>query len=172
MINIAAMELQYGYVVSIVPVTWKDTLVGMEREIVSYDFAKQFADACLNNGQYSDLFVELLEVNHFHDAVKHVEALASTEAEHDVMDIAHSKEKWLLAILTWVYENQGSFDDPLGVVEELYAKFEYPKDIENFVRYMPTTLPDLGSKQRNEERLILFWHEYIQSKKLEYQNAG
>ena len=47
------------------------------------------------------------------------------------------QESWLYAILTWVYEHRDKLPDPLGIVEELYADFDYPPEISSFVRYMP-----------------------------------
>lgn len=44
---------------------------------------------------------------------------------------------WLLLVLSWVLENRDEFDDPLGLVELLYADFDYPEEIEGLVRFMP-----------------------------------
>lgn len=50
---------------------------------------------------------------------------------------AGSSEVWLYLALRAVYESRRQIDDPLGVVEQVYADFEYPETIAPFVRYMP-----------------------------------
>jgi len=47
---------------------------------------------------------------------------------------------WLLLVLAWVLERQDEFEDPLGVVEMLYSDFDYPREIEGLVRFMPQQL--------------------------------
>lgn len=44
---------------------------------------------------------------------------------------------WLFLSLAFVFERRDECDDPLGVVEDLYALFEYPDEIQGLVRYMP-----------------------------------
>jgi hypothetical protein len=46
---------------------------------------------------------------------------------------------WRRRALRWLYEHRDEVDDPLGVVEEIYAHFGYPEDMASFVRYMPPT---------------------------------
>jgi hypothetical protein len=50
---------------------------------------------------------------------------------------AGSSEVWLYLVLLAVYGSRGRIDDPLGVVEQVYADFEYPEAIAPLVRYMP-----------------------------------
>lgn len=56
-------------------------------------------------------------------------------------DSDHPARKWLYLELKAAYLNQDRLPDPLGLVEELYAEFDYPADVARFVRYMPI-LPD------------------------------
>ena len=44
---------------------------------------------------------------------------------------------WLFMVLAWVLARRDQFDDPLGVVELVYADFEYPDEIQGLVRFMP-----------------------------------
>ncbi len=43
---------------------------------------------------------------------------------------------WLFLALAYVFDRREEFEDPLAVVEELYALFEYPDEIQGLVRYM------------------------------------
>jgi hypothetical protein len=82
-------------------------------------------------------------------------------------------ETWLCILLAWLFENRRSVDDPLGLVEEIYADFEYPKKVAAFVRYMPSDEPPLGTKEQNEERLIRKWGEFVANcRKLHDHTSG
>jgi hypothetical protein len=45
--------------------------------------------------------------------------------------------KWTYLQLKAAYEMRDRLRDPLGVVEEIYAKFDYPAPVAAFIRYMP-----------------------------------
>ena len=45
------------------------------------------------------------------------------------------------------------------------SDFDYPKDISNFVRYMPISQPNLGSVELNTERLFTNWKSFLEDKK-------
>jgi hypothetical protein len=68
---------------------------------------------------------------------------------------------WANAVLAWVYEHRSSCDDLLSVVEEIYADFGYPSELAQFVRYMPSNAPDLGSREANEYRMIASMGRYV-----------
>jgi hypothetical protein len=81
-------------------------------------------------------------------------------AERDKMRL------WLYLILAWIYERRNSIGDPLGVVEMVYADFDYPDEIAHLVRYMPP-LPgnDLGAAALMSE-----WKSYIDEETLYLRN--
>lgn len=56
-------------------------------------------------------------------------------------------------LLHWVFEHKEYYEDPLREVEFIYADFDFPKSIVNFVRYMPTDQPLLSTVEANIERL-------------------
>lgn len=87
-----------------------------------------------------------------------VEALADAERAQDEEAI---QGKWLYLVLAWIFEHRESSADPLGTVEEVYADFGHPDAIVGFVRYMPSTEPDLGSREANEHRLYEKWKAYL-----------
>jgi hypothetical protein len=65
---------------------------------------------------------------------------------------------WLSMALAWVLRSQGLFDDPLGVVELLYADFGYPPAIEGLVRYMPQ--PE--GAEPGTDGLMTRWAAYVE----------
>jgi hypothetical protein len=65
---------------------------------------------------------------------------------------------WLYLALAWVYENRNDYSDPLSIVEQLYADFEYPNEIEGFVRFMPPGEGQLTGEAAVYER----WRAYLE----------
>jgi hypothetical protein len=63
----------------------------------------------------------------------------------------------LFLLLAWLYENRGKVQDPLGLVEELYADFDYPEQIAGFVRYMPPQDPS----RVGDSYLVENWRRYL-----------
>jgi hypothetical protein len=87
-----------------------------------------------------------------------VAALAEAEPEPEAGAI---ERKWLYLVLAWLFERRADHADPLELVEAVYADFGYPPEIAPFVRYMPMTGPDLGSREANEARMYDHWRHYL-----------
>ena len=71
---------------------------------------------------------------------------------------------WLRIILAWLYAQRGEIADPLGAVEEIYADFDYPSEISDFVRYMPPGDgydPQAHTHEENIARLYCKWREFL-----------
>ncbi len=71
-----------------------------------------------------------------------------------------SDRYWLFICLAWVFETENT-DRGFMLVEELYAAFDYPPEIEAFVPYMPMVGPDLGSKAANKARMRDTWSRFL-----------
>ena len=74
------------------------------------------------------------------------------------------KSKWLYLVSRWVFEHRDQVTDPLGIMEELYADFEYPSELAPLIRYMPPIDgydPAGHTRQENESRLFDKWREYL-----------
>jgi hypothetical protein len=81
-------------------------------------------------------------------------------------DQSASDRRLLFLILYWAYENRSKLQDPLGIVESLYADFGYPPEVRSFVRYMPPDEnyePNAHSFAENEKRLFDRWEGYLKS---------
>lgn len=78
-----------------------------------------------------------------------VHRLAATDSEI-------SRDKWLFVLLAWLYANRDEVDEPFAIVEQLYADFDYPPQIEAFVRYMPAKNSAAG-----DEHLLEAWKRYL-----------
>lgn len=67
--------------------------------------------------------------------------------------------------MKWVFENKEHYADPFEVVETIYADFDYPEEISQFVRYMPSNQPLLDLVDFNKERLYKNWSDYLEKQK-------
>lgn len=65
------------------------------------------------------------------------EVLESLDDPERIHDPRESARKWLYLQLKAAYDERERLSDPLGVVEEIYADFDYPSAVAPFVRYMP-----------------------------------
>ncbi|EPH9348967.1 TPA: DUF2247 family protein, partial [Neisseria gonorrhoeae] len=76
----------------------------------------------------------------------------------------YSPKNWLYILLNDVFHRKEEFEDPLGEVEKIYADFDYPEEIESFVRYMPPKdgyIPSNHSYEENIARLYSHWEHYL-----------
>jgi len=82
------------------------------------------------------------------------------------------RQKWLFIVLSWLWNNRASFEDPLSEVEIIYADFDYPAEIEGFVKYMPPSDgydPSTHSQTENMNHLMENWVNYLEEKFVEYK---
>lgn len=101
------------------------------------------------------------------DALRLASTLATGEPPVDEPEI---EARWLYLVLRWVYENRDTLLDPLGVVEELYADFGYPRGMETFVRFMPSTDawdPSAHTPAENDARMIANWAAWLGARERE-----
>lgn len=89
-----------------------------------------------------------------------VGALAAREGStQDAIRIA-----WLRILVAWVYDNRTRFPNPLGILEGLYADFDYPDEIHHLI---PFNVPSDGYRpqdhthEENIARLMSMWGEYV-----------
>ena len=85
------------------------------------------------------------------------EVLTMLDDPERIHDPRESARKWLYLELKAAYLNRGRLTDPLGVVEQIYADFDYPPVVEPFVRYMPLRPGD----EAGEPALLKRWLHYL-----------
>lgn len=69
-------------------------------------------------------------------------------------------------ILSWIFENKDNIQDPLMLVEKIYADFDYPEEIYDLIRYnVPKDgcRPQDYSKKENTQRLMKKFKNYCNS---------
>jgi hypothetical protein len=81
-------------------------------------------------------------------------------AKIDTGDASSTQGVWLYLALDWIHGHRESYADVLQAVEMLYADFDYPLEIEGFVRFMPIKPGmDVGTAAIEER-----WQEYLEMK--------
>lgn len=142
---------------------WSDIAWGFQNGWLDAVSVVEYAVSQLAEGEdQSVAVVELagLTRSEFVEVPFLLEKVVSTGAE----DSTISRRKWLYLVLAWVYEHRADLADPLEVVEQLYADFGYPEEIQGFVRYMPPESnyePKAHTHAENVDRLLSKWKEYL-----------
>ena len=100
-----------------------------EQSAVEVALAKVERGTVLNEAEERLAFLLSDEFDQVQDILSDLAREVSDEREND--------RYWLCMALAWLRRNQAHCPDPLGVIELLYADFDYPPEIEGLVRYMP-----------------------------------
>lgn len=148
------------------PLTWRDIEYGYSRQLLGWRTVTDIAAERVKHGSVNPLELELAGVGKDTDwkVGDLVRRLADNEPPQHECGIA---EKWLFIALKWLYDNKGEFENPLREVEELYAEFDYPSAIAQFVGFLPPTdgyRPDLHTPEENAQRLYNLWAAYLRSR--------
>jgi hypothetical protein len=72
---------------------------------------------------------------------------------------------WLFLALAWLHEHRSEHLEPLEVIEELYADFDYPEEIEGLVRFMPPPHGAATGHRAIEQR----WEDFVSRKSAQYR---
>lgn len=131
-------------------INWKELLYGFEHGFVDEKGVSKYACKTLTE-KSSQEAIELASL------LPHETYLASgllqSLADKDLSPTTDSTKPWIFLLLSFLLEHKEDYEDPLEIVEELYANFDYPEKIASLVRYMPAPEGVEGS----EERLFENW---------------
>jgi hypothetical protein len=150
-------KISYEFLRQRVKISWRDVQFGLEHQLIGPIVAIQLAAARCEADSASQDEVELggrLESESICELVRRL-------ADAEIMTEEDIQTKWLYLVLAWLFENRALVNDPLGMVEEIYSDFGYPREMSSFVRYMPMVGPDLGSHSQNEARLYERWEKFL-----------
>ena len=156
----AIVEIPYQFLSQRVDLGWDEIKFGLDHQLLRPKAAieKATEQLCGTDAAPKEV-VELASLAESEPVADLVARLAKAQTP-PVEE--HVKAKWLYLALAWLFENRQSLVDPLGMVETVYADFDYPKEIAPFVRYMPMDGPDLGNREQNEARMFERWKSYLE----------
>ena len=142
--------------------TWDDLLWAYGRHMLTWKDLVTVAEKRVDDGIANDLEFQMAGVNKENIwKIRDLEPQMTSGDSHAEID---SEKKWLRLALKWSYENRELSHDPLGDVEKIYADFDYPPEIESFVRYMPPSDgydPTRHSMAENHARLLENWRMFV-----------
>jgi len=164
------MDVPLSFINARTGLTWREIAYGIDNGLLRPAAAIDFATACVGSDEdpSSDI-VELAGLRPDEPTRELVDKIAGMQSEQDS---AYIRGKWLYLVLAWLFENREAFAEPLAIVEEVYADFDYPEDVASFVRYMPMRGPDLGSAAANRKRLFDNWKLYLDKAALTFGRSG
>ncbi|PJF02388.1 DUF2247 family protein [Acinetobacter seifertii] len=152
-----------------VNLSWCDIKWGYENNLITSELPIKKAENIVLTEIYTKAELELsfLIPNQSNDIFPFLNELCS-ETNKDSM----IREKWLYILLSWLWINRANFEDPLDEVESIYTDFDYPAEIDSFIKYMPPNdgdNPSLYSYAENINRLMKNWENYLQKAALKYK---
>ncbi|MCZ4281967.1 DUF2247 family protein [Kiloniella laminariae] len=162
------IKLSYRYVSKKCKLTWQEIIFAIQCNIFTpYSAVEHGVSLLLADEEYSGSLCELASLSEEESLLNNgsmvyplVDDLIASE-EKQRLDFIRSK--WLYLTLLWVYENKDRYNDPLEIVDEVYADFDYPRSIEAFVTYMYSDESDIENKERTTNHLYEKWSMYLQN---------
>lgn len=168
--NTLHISLPYDYVVSHVSLTWSDLLFALEHDLMAKNAAVKYAyDVIEKEEKPTQTVLALAWVNNEEEMDFYLNELTNQIVEQEENT---SQEKFLYLLLNWIFEHKEQCSDPLQMVETIYADFDYPEKISNFVRYMPSSESRLNSVEASIERLFNNWAIYLKAAKIKFSKVN
>lgn len=153
------LPLTAEFVLENVRMSWPEMLWGHEVGLVGWRTLKEFATAALETRPDDEELSGL--ANLAKEYANTAEEIArSLAARHPAEDATVIQKKWLYLLLKRLYEERSSVEDPFGLVEQIYADFDYPQELERFVRWMPSKEP-VRTPQEGAARMERSWRAYL-----------
>ena len=149
--------IPYDFVAKNAKLAWQEVRFGMDKGFIGRETPIELAmQAVLADEENPDV-LELASLTTKDSVGEIVSSLADAEKPVEPRDVERT---WLFLVLAWLLSRKEEYSDSLGLVEKVYADFDYPEEISAFVRYMPMHGEDLGV-EANEARLFDRWSEYV-----------
>jgi hypothetical protein len=152
-------KIPYDFLRQRVSLSWPEIKYGVDHQLIAPKVAIDKAtDRLCSSANVSGDEIELAGRSESDSILELVSRLANSENTSTEESI---RAKWLYLALAWLFENRESVNNPLGIVEDVYSDFDYPREVAAFVRSMPMVGPDLGNREQNEARLYEYWKSYL-----------
>ncbi|UHQ20251.1 DUF2247 family protein [Lysobacter sp. KIS68-7] len=158
--------LSFEFVRAHASLTWKEAFWGFQQGLIDWEALKDLAGEKLCQGSEQEGEIALAGLTHAEatEARALAKQLADTE---EATPEGHEQKVWLFLSLANLFLRRTEVDDALADVEAVYANYGYPTEIENFVRFMPTSdgyEPLKHSHEENVQRLYRNWATYLRSR--------
>lgn len=105
-----------------------------------------FAMSELLNGKEDDIFYELLCDDNLNEAIYQVKQYAEKTPQNLKLNEDLARRKWRYCKVYDVYYSEESTEEKLNKVAIIYDEFDFPKDMEQMIYYLPPKDGIYGSK--------------------------
>lgn len=137
--------------------TWQELDWAIKRNIICKQDVINYAIKILNNGLKNfDLVLQLSIAEHYENIDSILEELMRSDEKKPEKCI---EDKWRYAILLYLYIHKDIIKNVYEDIEIVYADFDYPPDMNGFIRYMPL---------ENDKGIEENWKQYLYEKKKKY----
>ncbi|MGN0463441.1 MAG: DUF2247 family protein [Acutalibacteraceae bacterium] len=167
--NSLSLVIPISYAIEHAKLNWNDIFFAFCNWYINnesvIEFAKYVVDDYINDEIVLDLVcLSPNEVNR--------ESLLNDFLLHliDKNKMNEAKSKFLYIVLSFIFDRKVFFEDPARAVEVVYADFNYPEEIKDFVRFMPVSKDVMGLEFDETERIFNNWKKYLDSCKIKYSS--
>ncbi|EGL19879.1 MULTISPECIES: DUF2247 family protein [unclassified Paenibacillus] len=165
--NSLNISLPYDYVTNLINLTWSDLLFAVEQGYMSREAAVEHAINIVGKEKEKthQKVLELACLTNEESNFWYIDELLNQIYEQDG---SSSRDKFLFLLLNWIFEHKELYLDPLEMVENIYADFNYPEKISEFVRYMPSKRTITSLVKLNTAYLYNRWKEFLEQERVKY----
>ncbi|MBP2153427.1 MULTISPECIES: DUF2247 family protein [Erwinia] len=154
----------FNSIIDDIELNWDDISWGYKKHLIGWKDLVNYANKEILLGNTNEFVneISLIDKNSTYRLDELLEKIVTSPDDYN-------NEKWLYISLLQLFSLKESIEDPLGEVEKIYEDFDYPEDIESFVRYMPVNEnydPSKHTPEENTQRLYEKWALYLDSKKM------
>ncbi|WP_077927561.1 DUF2247 family protein [Wohlfahrtiimonas populi] len=157
------INITYDFMVNALDtISWKELLWGIKNHIINSDVINAIAydKYCLDDE--NDQILLLTYQNEDDYSFLHNLCLLSSKEDTDI-----DYNKLLYLILFWLYSNQEKYNDPMKIIELIYANFDYPESLKSFIGY-----ESYDGKCFGRQYMYDNWFRYINENKLKYKSIN
>lgn len=153
------LPLTTKFVLENAHVSWPEILWAHEMGLIGWRTLKEFAIAALPSAPDDEELSRLAHLSN-EDAGMAEDIARPLVARDPALDTAVVEKKWLCLLLKQLYEDKSRVSDPFGLVEQIYADFNYPEELESFVRWMPSSEP-VRTPEEAAAAMDRSWRTYL-----------
>lgn len=161
---------------------WRTLYVGLKLDIIKYSDIVNYAVEFLT--KHPDISNQnIVQLAWGGDEIDYESLLVNILKESHINNLnldanvwQFEKRKWRFVILAYLKMNhQNDFEGLLNKVAEVYADFNYPEDMDNFINYLEPKdgfNPSQYSKEENVTRLINLFNDFMNKEHHYLQNGN
>lgn len=149
-----------------VRITWNDVYFGIKNGFLNLDCVRDYALRCIELNE--DVFQEVIDLAWPNkDELSVIEIIKKILDKEQNFNVEKASMKWQYCIIKHLESKNLKPEELHSKLNELYADFNYPEDMEEFISYMPTKdgyNPTEHSKDENNKRILQKVADFLEKK--------